>query len=96
MRYVLAALLLIASPALAEDAKPPAQWQYEESLEVPPGPLPRDRCLRATYGPEMQKERDARVQWWNAPIDDQTARWLALNRDQKRLTITFCDQGGDT
>jgi hypothetical protein len=86
--------MIIALPALADE--PPAQWQYEESLEVPPGPLPRDRCLRARYTTqELRDERGYRFEWWSAPISDATAHWLSWHRDRGSLTLTFCDRGGD-
>jgi hypothetical protein len=87
--------MIIALPALADE--PPAQWQYEESLEVPPGPLPRDRCLRAFYQSETLKaERGGvRGEWWSAPISDATAHWLSWHRDRGSLTLTFCDRGGE-
>jgi hypothetical protein len=89
-------LLTLSAPALADNPAPPAQWQYEESIEVPPGPLPRDRCLRARYTTqELRDERGGRIEWWTPPITDQMEHWLNWHRERGLLTLSFCDRGGD-
>jgi|GEM_PF-1186011 len=77
--------------------EPPKQWQYTPSLEVPPGPIPRDRCIRAVYlSQELKDSRKANTgEWWEPPIDDQLATWLEWHRAYGDLTLTFCDHGGD-
>lgn len=96
MRWLLA-FLLFAAPAYAEEAHPD-QWQYEESLEVPPGPIPRDRCIRALYlTDELREERGVpHGEWWEPPITDQMVRWLSWHRERAHLSLSFCDSGGDT
>lgn len=76
---------------------PPKQWQYKPSLEVPPGPIPRNRCIRAVYlTQELKESRKAKTgEWWEPPIDDQLATWLQWHRSHGNLTLTFCDHGGD-
>ena len=99
MRYIyrlLAFLLLsvVAPGAFSEGLEHPKQWQFQESLEVPPGPIPRDRCVRAVYlDPALKKERgDIRGEWWNPPITDQMEHWLNWQRERGRLSLTYCQQ----
>ncbi|MEQ9586811.1 MAG: hypothetical protein RJS97_02475 [Parvibaculaceae bacterium] len=90
MRWFLV-FMLLSLPAVAEQ---PDQWQYEESLEVPPGPIPRDRCIRALYeSAELKEERGARFwEQWHPPVSDRTAHWLEWHRQHGNLSLVFCDQ----
>lgn len=88
--------VMLSGPALADEPAHPNQWQYQESLKVPPGPIPRDRCIRALYGQELREERGVKHgEWWEPPITDQMARWLEWHRRHGNLTLSFCDIGGD-
>ncbi|MEQ8441474.1 MAG: hypothetical protein RIM33_02750 [Alphaproteobacteria bacterium] len=90
---ILFIFLLLAAPAFAEEQHP-EQWQYEESLEVPPGPIPRDRCIRALYlSDELRAERGVRSwEQWDAPITEAMASWLVWYRDNNSVRLFFCDQ----
>lgn len=93
MRYLVSILLLFVAPASAEEAKHPDQWQYQESLEVPDGPIPRDRCILAIFGDELRDERGYRIEGWEPPISDRTARWFFEMRAAGKLKLEFCHSG---
>ena len=100
MRFFLCCLAIFlpvhAFYAVAASPEHPKQWQYQPSLEVPPGPIPRDRCIRAVYNTTLQDETGLRAEWWNPPVDPDAIRWLEWQRDQGNLTLSFCDVGGST
>ncbi|MAO93812.1 MAG: hypothetical protein CMM81_20015 [Rhodospirillales bacterium] len=99
MRYtfcLLAFLLLsvVGPGAFSEGLEHPKQWQYQPGLEVPPGPIPRDRCVRAVYlSDALKKERGVQYwEQWDPPITDQMSHWLNWYRDRNQLRVEFCDQ----
>lgn len=96
MRAALLCILLIASPAFAEEPAHPKQWQFEESQMVPLGPIPRDRCIRALYNDALRAKTGVKHgEWWPAPISDEVVRWLEWHRKRGNLTLSFCDRGGE-
>jgi len=85
---------VVASGVFAEGLEHPKQWQFQESLEVPPGPIPRDRCIRAVYlSDALKKERGVQY-WeeWDPPITEHEARWFNQERQNGTMRLQFCDQ----
>ena len=85
-------LAFVSFPVLAGDdpRSHPGQPQFRPDREVK-GPLPRDRCLRAVYGQELEAERGGWAEQWHPPIDDDTARWLFWHRERGNLVVETCD-----
>ncbi len=85
---------VVAPSAFSEGLEHPKQWQFQESLEVPPGPILRDRCIRAVYLSEALKKEHHVRNWeqWHPPISDNTAQWLEWYSGQGSLVLVFCEQ----
>lgn len=91
MKEIIIALLLVFSPAASEPPTETGPNFNEPSRQEVPEDIPRDRCIMAIYGAELQKERGMRIGGWRPPVSENTRAWLYMKRAEGKLTLRFCD-----
>lgn len=97
MKIALFALFMMLSPNFGnagDNVEHPKQWQYQPSLEVPPGPIPRDRCIRAVLSPAMKTELGYGFAEQDPPLPDDVVEWFQRLRREKLAVLEFCNPIG--
>lgn len=91
LTVLVAAQILLASSALAEEPAHPKQWQHQarEQISLPIDPT---RCVKVYYGPELQKERDGYL-WgiWVPPLSDKTLLWIEAQILSGSAVAEYCE-----
>lgn len=82
----------LGEPVLSGEPSPahPPQWQYRP-VETVPDTIPNNRCIRAIFGKELEKETGRFWGEWDPPISENMQAWLAWKRADGKLELQFCD-----